>query len=225
MKVLQLSSSLRHDESERGIYPISHALIKAGHESIIIGSAQAIASLLCVLCVMGQYITAYLCPKKLVGIDTHILSFVKSSNSISPISFTYILVRLLGCYIGQCIPFQMTSAPKLFQSLYGFYPVNSYSKALFHVDLLISASKSIDKHFNKIFEKVKSEKIDKSIKLPDIICVPRGVDVRKYPYRHHSSVHWLHQTFAQFPELEHKNGWFFQHRSVLNMVKNGSLIF
>ena len=115
--------------------------------------------------------------------------------------------------------------PKIISSLYGFYPVNSYSKALFHVDLLISASKSIDKHFNKIFEKVKSEKIDKSIKLPDIICVPRGVDVRKYPYRHHSSVHWLHQTFTQFPELEHKNGWFFQHRSVLNMVKNGSLIF
>ena len=41
MKVLQLSSSLRHDESERGIYPISHTLIKAGHESIIIGSAPS----------------------------------------------------------------------------------------------------------------------------------------------------------------------------------------
>lgn len=40
MKVMHLSSSLKHDEAERGIYAITHALMRAGHESIVIGAAH-----------------------------------------------------------------------------------------------------------------------------------------------------------------------------------------
>ncbi|HAR75391.1 MAG TPA: glycosyl transferase family 1, partial [Psychrobacter sp.] len=32
----------------------------------------------------------------------------------------------------------------------------------------------------------------------------RGVDTRRYPYRHNPSVYWLRHTFAEYPELEHK---------------------
>ena len=37
---MHLSSSLKHDEAERGIYVITHALMRAGHESIVIGAAH-----------------------------------------------------------------------------------------------------------------------------------------------------------------------------------------
>ena len=32
----------------------------------------------------------------------------------------------------------------------------------------------------------------------------RGVDTRRYPYRHNPSVYWLRHTFAEYPELENK---------------------
>ncbi|OAV28640.1 glycosyltransferase [Moraxella catarrhalis] len=204
MKVLQLSSSLRHDESERGIYPISHALIKAGHESIIIGSAPSDSKLVVRLVRDGAIYYRLPMPKKSWWALIHILKLRQIIEQHHP-DIIHIHSRTPAWVLYWAMhSFPNDKRPKIISSLYGFYPVNSYSKALFHADLLISASKSIDKHFNKIFEKIKPEKIDKSTKLPDIICVPRGVDVRKYPYRHHSSVHWLHQTFAQFPELEHK---------------------
>nr|WP_241878396.1 hypothetical protein [Psychrobacter sp. PraFG1]UNK04876.1 hypothetical protein MN210_12115 [Psychrobacter sp. PraFG1] len=40
MKVMRLLSSLKHDESERGIFHLGRALVKRGHTSIIISSAD-----------------------------------------------------------------------------------------------------------------------------------------------------------------------------------------
>ncbi len=40
MKVMRLLSSLKHDESERGIFHLGRALVKNGHTSIIISSAD-----------------------------------------------------------------------------------------------------------------------------------------------------------------------------------------
>ncbi|MEK6199095.1 MAG: glycosyl transferase family 1, partial [Psychrobacter sp.] len=40
MKVMRLLSSLKHDESERGIFHLGRALVKNGHTSIIISSAN-----------------------------------------------------------------------------------------------------------------------------------------------------------------------------------------
>ncbi|WP_374190016.1 glycosyltransferase [Psychrobacter immobilis] len=40
MKVMRLLSSLKHDESERGIFHLGRALVKNGHTSIIVSSAD-----------------------------------------------------------------------------------------------------------------------------------------------------------------------------------------
>lgn len=40
MKVMQLLSSLKHDENERGIFFIAHTLIKEGHESVIVAGGE-----------------------------------------------------------------------------------------------------------------------------------------------------------------------------------------
>ena len=40
MKVMRLLSSLKHDESERGIFHLGRALVKRGHTSIIVSSAD-----------------------------------------------------------------------------------------------------------------------------------------------------------------------------------------
>ena len=40
MIVMRLLSSLKHDESERGIFHLGRALVKNGHTSIIVSSAN-----------------------------------------------------------------------------------------------------------------------------------------------------------------------------------------
>lgn len=204
MKVLQLSSSLKHDESERGIYPISHALIKAGHESIIVGSADEDSKLVTRLVRDGAKYYQLPMPKKSWWALLQVPALRRLINKHQP-DIIHVHSRTPAWVLHWALlAYPKDKRPKIVSSLYGFYPLNSYAKALFEADLFISASKSIHKHFEKIFSKYADEKNLKDASLPKLICVPRGVDVRQYPYRHHSSVHWLHQSFAQYPELEHK---------------------
>ena len=204
MKVLQLSSSLKHDESERGIYPISHALIKAGHESIIIGGADEDSELVTRLVRDGAIYHQMPMPKKSWWALRHVFTLRQLINEHQP-DIIHVHSRTPAWVLHWALrPYPATMRPKIVSSLYGFYPLNSYSKALFDADILISASKSIDKYFKtKLGNITNDDDIECQAEF-DIVCVPRGVDVRKYPYRHHASVHWLHQTFAQYPELEHK---------------------
>lgn len=201
MKVLQLSSSLKHDEAERGIYAISHALIKSSDESIIIGCADEDSDLVVRLTRDGAIYHRLPMPKKSWWALVHIFSLRQIIKQHKP-DVIHVHSRTPAWVLHWALrPYPAANRPKIVASLYGFYPLNSYSKALFDADVLIAASSSIKKHFDKIFAKIKSEKPHK---LPQLECVSRGVDIRKYPYRHHSSVHWLQQTFAQFAELEHK---------------------
>ncbi|USZ14635.1 glycosyltransferase [Moraxella sp. FZFQ2102] len=206
MKVLQLSSSLKHDEAERGIYPISRALIKAGHTSIIVGSADRDNELITRLVRDGAIYHQMPMPKKSWWALRHIFALRRLILKYQP-DIIHVHSRTPAWVLHWALrPYPEDLQPKIVSSLYGFYPLNSYSKALFQADKLISSSKSIDTYFRKKLAPKKDKKDND--KLPDItdslICVPRGVDLRKYPYRHHASVYWLHQTFAQFPELEHK---------------------
>ncbi|MFB6349542.1 glycosyltransferase [Moraxella sp. ZJ142] len=204
MKILQLSSSLKHDESERGIYPISQALIKAGHQSIIVGSVDKHHELITRLVRGGAIYHRLPMSKKSWFALFQVFALRHLIDKYQP-DIIHVHSRTPAWVLHWVLrPYPPASRPKIVSTLYGFYPLNSYSKAIFQADVLISASKSIDKHFRTIFEKTKTEKADKTCQKPTMVCVPRGIDVRKYPYRHHSSVHWLQQVFAQFPELEHK---------------------
>ncbi|MDO5652194.1 MAG: glycosyltransferase [Moraxella sp.] len=200
---MQLLSSLKHEESERGIYHISHAIIKAGHESIIVSSADNDDELAIRLMRDGNTYHQLNIPKKSwwalkqVLPLRHLIKVHKPDiihvHSRTPAWVLYWALR----------PLKANERPKIVSTVYGFFNLNNYSKALFTADVIITASKSIDKHLK---EKLAIKKEEYNIKDFgfDIVCVRRGVDVRNYPYRHHASVHWLRQTFAQYPELEHK---------------------
>lgn len=195
MKVLQLCSSLKHDESERGVYAISHALIKAGHESVVIASADEDDELVTRLIRDGADYYRLDMPKKSWWALRHIWALRRIINTHHP-DVIHVHSRTPAWVLHWALRHINTEhRPKIVSSLYGFYPLNQYSKAIFDADVLICASQSIENYFLKKLTK----KHDRQL-----VCVSRGVDVRKYPYRHHSSVYWLHQVFAQYPELEHK---------------------
>jgi glycosyltransferase involved in cell wall biosynthesis len=87
--------------------------------------------------------------------------------------------------------------PKLVSTMYGFYPINKYSQALLNVDTIITVSDSVTQYLKK---GLRIEDVDPKV----ITRIYRGIDTRRYPYRHNPSVYWLRHTFAEYPELEHK---------------------
>lgn len=202
MKVMHLSSSLKHDEAERGIYAITHALMKAGYESIVIGSAGQDDELVARLLRDDTIYYRLPMPKKSWWSLRHCFKLRQLIYKHEP-DIIHIHSRTPAWVLRLALqPLPSDKRPKIISTVYGFYPLNTYAKALFDADVIISASRSIDKY-------LKEKLAEKPDYLPQphtfqIICVRRGVDTRKYPYRHHASVHWLHNIFAQYPELEHK---------------------
>lgn len=204
MKILQLLSSLKYDESERGVYAISHALIKNGHSSIVVASAPDDDELVAKLVRDGaEY---YYLPmkkkswtslKQVFKLRKIILTEQPDIIHIHSRTPAWVLHWALRPLKKNIKENPNIYYPKIIATIYGFYELNNYSEALFFSDKIISASASIDRYLRTELED--DEEYNKKIK-----CIKRGVDTRNYPYRHNVSVHWLNQVFIEFPELEHK---------------------
>lgn len=197
MKVMRLLSSLKHDESERGIFHLGRALVKRGHTSIIVSSADKEHELV----------------KRLErdGNIYHRLSLEKKSwmalRQIWPLrqlieKYQPDIIHLHSRTPAWILHWALKGAklkhkPKLVSTMYGFYPLNNYSRALLNVDCTITVSDSVSEYLLQGIKEVK--------KPPrSIIRIYRGVDTRNFPYRYNPSVYWIHRTFAEYPELEHK---------------------
>ena len=197
MKVMRLLSSLKHDESERGIFHLGRALVKRGHTSIIVSSADKEHELV----------------KRLErdGNIYHQLSLEKKSwmalRQIWPLrqlieKYQPDIIHLHSRTPAWILHWALKGAkvkhkPKLVSTMYGFYPLNNYSRALLNVDCTITVSDSVSEYLLEGIKEVK--------KPPrSIIRIYRGVDTRNFPYRYNPSVYWIHRTFAEYPELEHK---------------------
>lgn len=203
MKVMHLSSSLKHDEAERGIYAITHALMRAGHENIVIGAAHEEEEL--VMRLMRDGTTYYQLPmqKKSWWALKNTLKLRRIIQKHKP-DIIHVHSRTPAWVLHWAL-YQTPKEhrPKIVATMYGFYPMNSYTRALFYSDVIITASKSIDNYLHtKLTQKKEELNIDDH---PfNVVCIRRGIDTRTYSYRHHASVYWLHNIFAEYPELEHK---------------------
>lgn len=203
MKVMHLLSSLHYDESERGIYAISHQLIKNGHDAIVIASADNEHEQVGRLVRDGVEYYQIPMPKKSWGslkqvfklrrIILHHRPDIIHVHARTPAWVLYWVMRPLKKHPERYQHY----LPKTISTIYGFYELNRYAEALFFCDKVISASQSIDRY-------LKNELADDPEYLDKLHCICRGVDIRNYPYRHNVSVYWLHSVFAEFPELEHK---------------------
>jgi len=197
MKVMRLLSSLKHDESERGIFHLGRALVKRGHTSIIVSSADKEHELV----------------KRLErdGNIYHQLSLEKKSwmalRQIWPLrqlieKYQPDIIHLHSRTPAWILHWALKGAklkhkPKLVSTMYGFYPLNNYSRALLNVDCTITVSDSVSEYLLQGIKEVKKQP-------RSIIRIYRGVDTRNFPYRYNPSVYWIHRTFAEYPELEHK---------------------
>ncbi|AAZ18664.1 possible glycosyl transferase [Psychrobacter arcticus 273-4] len=197
MKVMRLLSSLKHDESERGIFHLGRALVKNEHTSIIISSANEDNDLVRRLKRDGNhYHQLYMNKKSWLSLlqvaplrrliekyDPDIIHV----HSRTPAWILHLALRRA----------RVKRRPKLVSTMYGFYPINKYSQALLDVHTIITVSDSVTDYLKK---GLRREKLDPRV----IKRIYRGVDTRRYPYRHNPSVYWLRHTFAEYPELENK---------------------
>ena len=197
MKVMRLLSSLKHDESERGIFHLGRALVKNEHTSIIISSADEDNDLVRRLKRDGNnYHQLYMNKKSWLSLlqvaplrrliekyDPDIIHV----HSRTPAWILHLALRRA----------RVKRRPKLVSTMYGFYPINKYSQALLDVDTIITVSDSVTDYLKK---GLRREDLDPKV----IKRIYRGIDTRRYPYRHNPSVYWLRYTFAEYPELENK---------------------
>lgn len=203
MKIMHLLSSLHYNESERGIYAISHQLIKLGHSSIVVGSANDDNEQVGRLVRDGVDYYRVPMPKKSWTSLKQVFKLRKlilnhrpdiiHIHARTPAWVLYWAIRPLKKHPDK----YQYYCPKIITTIYGFYELNRYSEALFFYDKVIAASQSIERYLKK-------ELADDDEYLKKIDCICRGVDVRNYPYRYSPSVHWLQHIFTEFGELEHK---------------------
>ncbi|MDN5566709.1 MAG: glycosyltransferase [Psychrobacter sp.] len=197
MIVMRLLSSLKHDESERGIFHLGRALIKNDHTSIIISSAEKDNELVKRLEREGNLYHQLYMNKKSWAALLQIIPLRHLIEKYNP-DVIHVHSRTPAWILHLALRrARVKRPPKIVSTMYGFYPINKYSQALLDVDTIITVSDSVTNYLNK---GLRREEMGRKV----IKRIYRGVDTRRYPYRHNPSVYWLRRTFAEFPELEHK---------------------
>ncbi|PNK61382.1 glycosyltransferase family 4 protein [Psychrobacter sp. FDAARGOS_221] len=197
MKVMRLLSSLKHDESERGIFHLGRALVKRDHTSIIISSADTEHDLVKRLQRDGNIYHQLSLEKKSWLSLRQILPLRRLIEKYQP-DIIHVHSRTPAWILHWALRgATLKQKPKLVSTMYGFYQVNNYSRALLNVDRLITVSDSVRDYLMSHLKDLKSPP-------KSIIRIYRGVDTRSFPYRYNPSVYWLRRTFAEYPELEHK---------------------
>ncbi|MFW2177243.1 MULTISPECIES: glycosyltransferase [unclassified Moraxella] len=195
MKILRLLSSLHHNEDERSILKLTRSLVKQGHQSLIIASTDPNHEFAERLKEQGSSYTQLYLEKNswltlisVFGVWRQIRQFRPDIIHIHSRTPAWIVKWALNLIAEDYRPITVAT-------IYGYYPVNAYNKAIFDVDHLISVSNSVSAHIKQHHKEYDDGRITR---------IYRGVDSQKYVYRHQPSVHWLHQVFAEYPELEHK---------------------
>ena len=178
MKVMRLLSSLKHDESERGIFHLGRALVKRLERDGNIYHQLSLEK-------KSWLSLRQIWPLRHL-IEKHQPDIIHI-HSRTPAWILHWALRRT----------KVARKPKLVATMYGFYPLNSYARALLNVDCLITVSDSVSDYLSKGLKEVKNPP-------RSIIRIYRGVDTRNFPYRYNPSVYWIHRTFAEYPELEHK---------------------
>lgn len=204
MKVMRLLSSLHHDEDERNVFLLCRTLIKQGHESLVLASTDPHHELAERLVRDGSdYVQLYL-EKDAWLTWISILPLAKMIRDYRP-DIIHVHSRTPAWILKWALQFFVPAAyhPITIATIYGYYPVSAYNKAIFDVDYLISVSDSVSEHIKEHHLGFEDDEIKR---------IYRGVDIQKYIYRHHPSVYWLRQIFAEFPELEHKRWLLFPSR-------------
>jgi len=192
MKVMQLLPELNSGGVERGTLEIAHALVDAGHDSVVVSHG-------------GRMVV------QLEAEGSRHLSLPIHRKALASLWQIRPLRRLILAeqpdilHVRSRIPAWLThfalrgipaaQRPHLVSTVHGFYSVNRYSQIMTQAERVIAVSDSVVDYIKQHYPSCPAERI---------VRIYRGIDPAEFPHGYQPSGLWWQQVYADFPELEHK---------------------
>jgi len=192
LTVIQLLPALNSGGVERGTTEIAHALVKAGHRSIVISAGGRLVEQL--EREGTEHITLPIGEKHLSTFK-YIWQLRKIFREIKP-DIIHLRSRLpawMGYLAWKKLP--KTNRPHVVTTVHGPYSVNWYSAVMTKGERVIAVSEMIKGYITHNYPKVNAN---------NITVIHRGVDTDRYNQDYRADSSWQEQWQKDFPQLTGK---------------------
>ena len=192
MKVMQILPELNSGGVERGTLEIADALIKAGHQSLVVSHG-------------GRLVPA------LEAEGTTHLSLAVHKKSLSSLWQIRPLRQLILqhkpdiIHVRSRVPAWLTHfalkgipaqhRPHLISTVHGFYSTNRYSAIMTQAEKVIAVSDSVVDYIKTHYPNCPPA---------DIVRIYRGIDPSAFPHGYHPPAAWFQQVYQDYPQLENR---------------------
>lgn len=192
MKVLQILPAMDYGGVSRSTLELSKALVKEGHESVVVSSGGDLTSRL--TRDGGTHITLAVKQKKLSALRQ--IKPLKNIISTHQPDIIHLRARMPAWITHMALKtLPQAQKPIIVSTVHSIYPATRYSQSILKADHVICVSDYVQQHLHAHFPRIADTQHSR---------IYRGIDPKAYPYLYQPSVHWWNNILAEFPTLENK---------------------
>lgn len=189
---MQLLPELNSGGVERGTLEIAQALVKHGHQSVVVSHG-------------GRLV-----PQLEAEGSTHFQLAIHKKSLFSLFKIWPLRQLILKeqpdiVHVRSRVPAWLThfalqgipkeKRPHLVSTVHGFYSVNRYSAIMAHAEHVIAVSESVTDYIQTNYPNWPHRQITR---------IYRGIDPHAFPHGYQPSAKWLQQIYVDYPQLENK---------------------
>lgn len=192
LKVMQLLPELNSGGVERGSLEVARALVKRGHQSLVVSNGGRMVAQLeqdgsvhLPLAIHKKSLLSLWQVKPLRQLILQHQPDILHVRSRVPAWLVHFALRK--------IPKQQR--PHLISTVHGFYSVNRYSAIMTQAEKVIAVSNSVVDYIHQHYPQCPKQ---------DIIRIYRGINPEDFPHGYQPDSAWITQTLQDFPHFEHR---------------------
>lgn len=195
MKVMQILPSVDGNGRERNAIDVAKALVKAGHNSVIVSNGGVLVKRL--EKEGSTHVKLPVLQKSLANL-WQIMPLRQLIREHNP-DIVHVHARTPAWIAHFAIKgLRLAEKPKVVSTINRFYKVNRYSQIMMQADKVIVVSHFMQDYVKKNFAGFTHYHAEK------ITLINRGIDAKTFIHRYNPSVYWWKSIFTEFPELENK---------------------
>ena len=187
LTVVQLIPALHSGGAERSALEIAHALVQAGHRSVVISAGGRLVKQL--LAEGSEHITLDLGRKSLLTLG-RLGALRRVLRELKP-DIVHARSRL-PAWMGWWAMKGMTPRPHFVTTVHGFNSPGRYSSVLLRGERVIVVSQTLRDYVLSHYRWLEPGRVR---------VIPRGIDQDAFPYGHRPDDAWHKAFFAEFPAL------------------------
>ena len=192
LTVVQILARLEGGSIERGSLELAHALVKAGHRSIVVSGGGRLTNQ---LKANGSEHVKYTLGRKSV----RSLRWVKPLRQLlrqEKVNILHARSRM-PAWVSWCAWRGMGPAtrPRFVTTVHGHYAVNGYSAIMSRGEIVIAISDFVRQYIQENYPATEYDRIR---------VVHRGADSRDFPYRYQPAQNWYRSWYKQYPMLRNR---------------------